>query len=186
MNPRSDTRHGDFPVRAPMLLGLVTLVLLVGGFGLWATLSQIAGAVVAPGQVEVEQNRQVVQHPDGGVVAEILVKDGDLIDAGAPLIRLDGTLLQSELAIVEGQFFEIVARRGRLEAERDDAPEIGVAPELVAPRSPPCSRASAGSLPPAPKARPMSWPSISAGLTRSPARSTASPPSASRSTPRSG
>lgn len=126
MNPRD-----DFPVRAPMLLGMVTLLLLVGGFGLWATLSQIAGAVVAPGQVEVEQNRQVVQHPDGGVVAEILVKDGDLIEAGAPLIRLDGTLLRSELAIVEGQFFEIVARRGRLEAERDDAPEIGVAPELA-------------------------------------------------------
>ncbi|PKP75236.1 MAG: HlyD family type I secretion periplasmic adaptor subunit [Alphaproteobacteria bacterium HGW-Alphaproteobacteria-6] len=126
MNPRD-----DFPVRAPMLLGMVTLLLLVGGFGIWATLSQIAGAVVAPGQVEVEQNRQVVQHPDGGVVAEILVKDGDLIEAGAPLIRLDGTLLRSELAIVEGQFFEIVARRGRLEAERDDTPEIGVAPELA-------------------------------------------------------
>ena len=117
--------------RGPVLLGLLGLALLLGGFGLWSVTTSIAGAVVAGGQVEVEQNRQVVQHPDGGVVAEILVKDGDLVDAGAPLIRLEGTLLDSELAIVEGQFFEILARRGRLEAERDDAGQIVFPDELV-------------------------------------------------------
>jgi len=117
--------------RGPVLLGLVALILLVGGFGIWSVTSQIAGAVVAGGQVEVEQNRQVVQHPDGGVVEEILVKDGDLVAAGAPLLRLDGTLLKSELAIVEGQFFEILARRGRLEAERDDAAAITFPAELA-------------------------------------------------------
>ena len=119
-------------VRGPLLLGAVALALLVGGFGLWSVTTQIAGAVVSPGQVEVEQNRQVVQHPDGGVVAEILVKDGDLAAAGDPLIRLDGTLLRSELTIVEGQFFEILARRGRLEAERDDADTIAFPEELIA------------------------------------------------------
>lgn len=117
--------------RGPILLGLAALALLVGGFGLWATTSQIAGAVVAGGQVEVEQNRQVVQHPDGGVVDQILVKDGDLVAAGAPLLRLDGGLLKSELAIVESQFFEILARRGRLEAERDDAATISFPEELI-------------------------------------------------------
>ncbi|MFZ1727236.1 MAG: HlyD family type I secretion periplasmic adaptor subunit [Albidovulum sp.] len=117
--------------RAPLVLGAVAIAILLGGFGAWATLSQIAGAVVASGQVEVEQNRQVVQHPDGGVVAEIQVKDGDFVAAGAPLIRLDGTLLESELAIVEGQFFEILARRGRLEAERDGASTIVYPKELV-------------------------------------------------------
>lgn len=117
--------------RGPVLLGLLALALLLGGFGLWSVTTRIAGAVVASGQVEVEQNRQVVQHPDGGVVAEILVKDGDLVAAGAPLVRLDGTLLASELAIVEGQFFEILARRGRLEAERDDARTIRFPDELV-------------------------------------------------------
>lgn len=117
--------------RAPLLLGGIALALLVGGFGLWSVTTEIAGAVVAGGQVEVEQNRQVVQHPDGGVVAEILVKDGDLVAAGAPLIQLDGTLLQSELTIVEGQFFEILARRGRLEAERDDADAIAFPAELI-------------------------------------------------------
>ncbi len=117
--------------RGPVLLGLLALALLVGGFGLWSVTTSIAGAVVAGGQVEVDQNRQVVQHPDGGVVTQILVKDGDHVAAGAPLVRLDGTLLESELAIVEGQFFEILARRGRLEAERDDATRITFPEELV-------------------------------------------------------
>jgi HlyD family secretion protein len=123
---------GRWPVRAPMLLGFLTLLVLLGGFGTWAALSSIGGAVVAGGQVEVDQNRQVVQHPDGGVVAEILVQDGDQVAAGDPLIRLDGTLLRSELAIVEGQFFELLARTGRLNAERDEAAEIRFPEELVA------------------------------------------------------
>ena len=86
---------------------------------------------VDPGRIEVEQNRQVVQHPDGGVVETIFVKNGDLVAAGDPLIQLDGTLLQSELTIVEGQFFEILARRGRLEAERDDADHLTFPAELT-------------------------------------------------------
>ncbi|MFV0303776.1 MAG: HlyD family type I secretion periplasmic adaptor subunit [Paracoccus sp. (in: a-proteobacteria)] len=103
---------------------MLGIFLLFGGFGAWAMFTRIAGAVVAPGQVEVEQNRQVVQHPDGGVISEILVEEGDTVEAGQPLIRLDGNLLQTELAIVEGQYFEILARRGRLEAERADAEEV--------------------------------------------------------------
>jgi HlyD family secretion protein len=118
--------------RGPIVLGLLALALLLGGFGTWAALSSIGGAVVAGGQVEVDQNRQVVQHPDGGVVAEILAQNGDLVEAGQPLIRFDGTLLRSELAIVEGQFFELLARTGRLEAERDEAGDIRFPPELVA------------------------------------------------------
>ena len=113
-----------WPVRAPLMVGLLAILLLFGGFGLWAMESRIAGAVVAPGQVEVEQQRQVVQHPDGGVVEQIAVKDGQSVQAGDLLISLDGSLLRTELAIVEGQYFEILARRGRLEAERADADEI--------------------------------------------------------------
>jgi HlyD family secretion protein len=69
----------------------------------------------------VSQNRQVVQHPDGGVVAEIAVKEAQPVKAGDLLIRLDGALVKSELAIVEGQLFEVMARSARLEAERNDA-----------------------------------------------------------------
>lgn len=104
----------------------------MGGFGAWATFTTLAGAVVAPGQVEVDHDRQVVQHPDGGVVAEILVHDGDRVEAGQVLLRLDGGLLRSELAIVEGQLHETLARRGRLEAERADQPDIRFAPDLLA------------------------------------------------------
>lgn len=114
-----------------LVLGFISLLVLVGGFGGWAVLSSIAGAVVASGQVEVDQRRQVIQHPDGGVVAEIRVHDGDQVEAGQVLIALDGDLLRSERSIVEGQFFELLARRGRLEAERADLPEIRFNPELI-------------------------------------------------------
>lgn len=118
--------------RGAVLTGLVAILVLLGGFGVWAMQSRIAGAVVASGQVEVEQQRQVVQHPDGGVVEEILVRDGQTVAAGQPLIRLDGNLLSTEHAIVEGQYFEILARRGRLEAERGDAATLDFPPDLVA------------------------------------------------------
>ena len=119
--PAAPVPERVWSVRGPMALGWVALLLLVGGFGGWSVFTTLSGAVIAPGQIEVEQNRQVVQHPDGGVVEAILVKEGQLVAAGEPLILLDGGLLQSELSIVEGQFYEILARRGRLEAERDDA-----------------------------------------------------------------
>lgn len=108
----------------PMTLGLLALVVLVGGFGTWAVMAQITGAVITSGQIEVDRNRQVIQHLDGGVVDAILVQEGDTVTKGDTLIRLDASLLSSELAIVEGQLFEIIARRGRLEAERDGAGDI--------------------------------------------------------------
>ncbi len=114
----------DWSARGPLVLGATSLALLLGGFGAWSVMTEISGAVVASGQIEVEQHRQVVQHPEGGVVESILVSEGTRVEAGAPLIRLDGSLIRSELSIVESQFFEILARRGRLEAERDERDSI--------------------------------------------------------------
>lgn len=125
------TKRPELSARRPLLLGYVALFLLVGGFGTWATLASISGAVVATGLIEVEQNRQVVQHPDGGQVAEVQVREGDVIKSGDVLIKLDETVLISELAIVEGQLFEVLARRGRLEAERDGFKDITFDEELV-------------------------------------------------------
>ncbi|NUB46030.1 HlyD family type I secretion periplasmic adaptor subunit [Fertoebacter nigrum] len=116
----------------PIVNGMLMLVLLVGGFGTWSLMSQIAGAIVTSGQIEVEQNRQIVQHPDGGVVESISVAEGDTVQAGDLLLRLDGAMMRSEYAIVEGQLFEISARRGRLEAELSDADEVVFSDELVA------------------------------------------------------
>ncbi|HGG65772.1 MAG TPA: HlyD family type I secretion periplasmic adaptor subunit, partial [Rhodobacteraceae bacterium] len=114
-----------------LIIGFLAILLLVGGFGTWSVMANISGAVVASGQIEVDQNRQVVQHPDGGVIAEINVQEGDLVDEGDILIRLDPTNLTSELVVVEGQLFELMARRGRLEAERDGAEAISFDPELI-------------------------------------------------------
>lgn len=116
--------------RAPLFWGFLTLLLLVGGLGAWSVLTTISGAIIAPGQIEVAQNRQVIQHPDGGVVEAINVSEGSTVQAGDVLLRLDGALLRSELAIVENQLFELFARRARLEAERDNAETVDFPLEL--------------------------------------------------------
>jgi HlyD family secretion protein len=114
-----------------MVLGLVTTAVLIGGTVGWGMMTTITGAVVTTGQLEVDQHRQIVQHADGGIVSDIRVTEGAFVNAGDILLALDGTLLKSELTIVETQFWEILARRGRLEAERDDSGSIDFPAELV-------------------------------------------------------
>lgn len=115
----------------PLIWGFLTVSLLIGGLGAWSVFTTLAGAIIAPGQVEVSQSRQVVQHPDGGVVAEILVTEGAEVAAGDVLLRLDGSQLRSDLAIIDNQLWEVSARRARLEAERDAAEIIGFPQELL-------------------------------------------------------
>lgn len=119
-------------MRRPVILGLAATLVLVAGFGVWATTTRIAGAIVAPGQIEVEQHRQVVQHPDGGVVEEILVSEGATVAAGDPLLRLDGAALRSELTIVEGQLSELAGRAARLTAERDGSDALEFPDDILA------------------------------------------------------
>jgi len=108
----------------PIMLGVLALLFLVGGVFTWSIATTIAGAVIASGQLEVESNRQIIQHPEGGVVGTIYANDGDMVEAGEILIRLDDTMLRSELAIIESQYYELIARRGRLRAESEDLPAI--------------------------------------------------------------
>ena len=117
--------------RVPLMIGFLALLILVAVIGLWAVNARIAGAVIAAGTVAVENNRQIVQHPEGGIVGAILVRDGDLVGAGDILIRLDGTALQAEYAVVERQRYEILARIARLIAERDGADSITFPGDLV-------------------------------------------------------
>lgn len=118
-------------IRKPLLIGFLAILLLIGGFGTWSVVANISGAVVAGGQIEVDQNRQVVQHPDGGVIKTINVQEGDRVEANDILVQLDDSKLSSELVVIEGQLFELMARRGRLEAERDEAESIRFDPELT-------------------------------------------------------
>jgi len=120
----------EWSARWPIAVGVIGVAILIGGFGIWAGFANLAGAIIAKGQVEVDQNRQVVQHPDGGVVEAILVAEGAHVAAGDTLLTLDPTLQTSQLVITENQLFELMARRGRLEAERDDRSDISFDPIL--------------------------------------------------------
>ena len=128
--PPTPAAPARWSARGPLLLGALCLLVLVGGFGAWGMLSRITGAIVASGRVEVAQSRQVVQHPDGGVVAVILVEEGDVVAPGDLLLQLDAEALASELAVVEGQLLEVLARRGRFEAEEMDATLLSFDPLL--------------------------------------------------------
>lgn len=120
MTKRKSEKH-KYSSFLPLLVGFGTVVLLFGGFSAWAIRAEIDGAVVASGRIVVDQNRQAVQHLTGGVVEEIFVKEGDSVGENDLLVTLDPTEAESELTVIEGQLYELMARRGRLEAERDEA-----------------------------------------------------------------
>jgi HlyD family secretion protein len=122
---------GDRIIRKLNLTGLGVAVLLVCGAGGWAATAQLAGAVIAPGTIVVESSVKKVQHPSGGVVGEILVKEGDRVAAGQIVLRLDDTMTKATLGVVRSQLDELTAREARLLAERDDAPAIVVPPQLI-------------------------------------------------------
>ena len=121
----------DWSARRPIVIGLVALLALVGGLGLWAVTARIAGAVVASGVVAVQSNQQVVQHPEGGVVGVILARDGDHVTAGDVVLQFDDTALRSELSLIESQYVETRARAARLAAERDGDHTLRLPPALL-------------------------------------------------------
>nr|WP_166507186.1 HlyD family type I secretion periplasmic adaptor subunit [Frigidibacter mobilis] len=105
--------------------------MLLLGFGGWALLAQLSGAVIAQGQIVVDSRRQIIQHPDGGVVEEVLVRDAQLVERGELLLRLDGASLRTELQIVDSQLFEVLARMARFRAESANAREVAFGAELT-------------------------------------------------------
>lgn len=110
--------------RVPIAVGLVALIVLVGVIGVWSVRTTLSGAVIASGTIVVENNRQVVQHPEGGVVGAIEVRNGDIVEVGQILIRFDDSLQRSELSILDTQLIELQARKARLEAEARAADDI--------------------------------------------------------------
>ena len=124
-------------IRKLNLIGLSMVAVLIGGFGGWATTSQLAGAVIAPGTIVVESNVKKVQHPSGGVVGEILVKEGSEVKDGDVVLRLDDTVTRSTLGVVRSQLDETLAREARLLTERDDADAIVFPARLTSRRDDP-------------------------------------------------
>ena len=115
-----------------MRLGIITAIILVFCLGAWAAFASISSAVVAQGRLKVAGERQVVQHQEGGRVAEIAVREGDMVAAGELLLRLDDRRQRAELAILDAQLRETRARIARLEAEQDEATEVQFPPDLLA------------------------------------------------------
>ena len=118
--------------RGPVLAGLFLFLALFVGVGGWFYAANLSGAVIAQGIVAVQGKPKTIQHLDGGIVTEIGIADGDRVEQGEVLVRLDNTLLEANLQIYRGRLREAVARRARLVAERDDLPEIDWDEELLA------------------------------------------------------
>ena len=116
-----DLRTG---LAGPLFLAVLATAAMAAIFGLWAGITTISGAVIAPGAVAVEGDPRGVQHLDGGIAAEILVSEGDRVAAGDALIRLDPTELQSTRAVSLRRLADALARADRLEAERTGAHQI--------------------------------------------------------------
>jgi HlyD family secretion protein len=111
-------------IRRHLRAGTTLVLLLAGGVGGWAATTRLAGAIIAPGSIVVDSHVKKVQHLTGGVVGEVRVRDGDHVNAGDIVVRLDDTITRANLAIVTKGLDELMARRARLEAERDRLEEV--------------------------------------------------------------
>jgi HlyD family type I secretion membrane fusion protein len=120
-----------FGIGLHVFLGVFLALLLLGGVGGWAATAQLTGAVIAQGSVVVDQNLKQIQHRDGGIVAQIMVREGDRVTEGQVLFRLEDAQTRAELSIVHSQLGELMVRRARLLAERDSLPAIEFPESLV-------------------------------------------------------
>ena len=118
-------------IHTQLLIGCTAVLLLVGGLGGWAATSSLAGAVLATGTVVVDGNVKKVQHPTGGVVGEIRVRDGDRVAAGDLVMRLDDTVTRANQGIIVSQLNELAIRQARLKAERDGTALIDIPRSLA-------------------------------------------------------
>ena len=121
-------------IRRNMLAGLTVFGMLAFGVGGWASTTQLSGALIASGSIVVDTNVKKMQHPTGGVIGELRVRDGDRVKAGDIVARLDQTVTKANLAIITKGLDELFARKARLAAERDGAETITF-PDLLTSRA---------------------------------------------------
>ena len=135
-SPRASRARADrklISVWSYVVTGFLTIAALFGGMGGWAAMTDLAGAVIAPGTVVVAGNVKKVQHPTGGVISEILVKNGDAVKSGDIVVRLDETATRASLQVITKQIDELTGRVARLRAERDEVSTV-VFPAALAAR----------------------------------------------------
>lgn len=131
---REDTER---ELQGAVRLALIALALTFGVGGLWSALAPLAGAVIAQGVIKVEANTKLVQHLEGGIVRRILVKDGQRVTAGQPVVELEDTEASASLSIVNDQLDAELAKLARLQAEIDNAPRIRFPQALLARKADP-------------------------------------------------
>jgi HlyD family secretion protein len=124
-------------MRNTMLAGYASIFLMIGGFGAWAVLASLNGAIIAGATIIAESYSKRVQHQTGGIVSKILVKDGDRVTEGQALIDLDPTDAKAELAIVRHSLDELLVKKARLEAQRDGSTELKLPPSILAEKDDP-------------------------------------------------
>ncbi len=127
--PETPPFHG---IRPYFVLGISVIALLAGALGVWATSVDLAGAVLAPGHVVVDSNVKKVQHQTGGIVGSIYVREGQHVDAGEIVIRLDETVTRANLQMIIKQLDEIAVRQARLKAEQANLGAIAYPPDILA------------------------------------------------------
>ena len=119
--PKRDTRFSPKPI---IMAGVAVLAVFFGGLTLWAFLAPLHAAVHAQGEVVFQSKRQAVQHLEGGIIKEILVKDGEQVTAGQPLVVLEDDQVKPIVDMLEGQAAAESATMIRLEAEKNDLPSV--------------------------------------------------------------
>ena len=120
-------------MRGPLAAGILLAAIFFAGFGGWASVAPLASATLAEGVVRVETHRKTVQHLEGGIVREILVAEGDRVEAGDVLMRLDQTQSGTAVAVLSDQRDALLALKARLAAERDGLDAVAFPPELARP-----------------------------------------------------
>ena len=133
--PADDKPRLEPQIRRRLVTGLLLATALVGGLGGWGAFASISSAIVAPGVIVVEGSDKKVQHPTGGVIGAILVKNGDVVQAGEVLVRLDPTQAAASLGVITAEQTQLEARQARLHAERDTTDHV-VFPSGFLDRSP--------------------------------------------------
>jgi HlyD family secretion protein len=117
--------------RWPMILGYAIVLVFLVGLGSWAAFTPLAEAAIAPGVLKVEGTRRTVQHFEGGIVREILVRDGDEVRRGQVLMRLDQPQASQQTETLRSQRWALLAQDARLVAEQNEAATISFPPDLI-------------------------------------------------------
>jgi HlyD family type I secretion membrane fusion protein len=114
-----------------IIAGLLVIFCFFGGLATWSVFFPFQGAVIAPGTVKVSGERKIVQHLEGGIIDEILVKEGDKVEKGDILIKLKSIKVESNVDLLEGRLYTKLAESDRLTAEIEIASQITWSEELI-------------------------------------------------------